>query len=84
MGSLAWVSFSNSSRACPPGEADTVTFTGVGMWSQDTSRPHVASVQVSTAPDAPYVSILIDGGLMSNVNTKPAKAVLPFAEWSLA
>jgi hypothetical protein len=37
-------------------------------------------VQISTAPDMPYVSILIDGGMLSNVNTKPDKPVLPIPE----
>jgi hypothetical protein len=34
-------------------------------------------VQISTAADAPYVSILIDGGSVSNVNTKPIEHPLP-------
>jgi hypothetical protein len=84
MGSLAWVSFSNAHRNCGPDECDVITFTGIGLWSQDTQRPHLATVQISTAPDLPYVSILIDGGLVSNVNTKPATAVLPFREVTLA
>jgi hypothetical protein len=58
------------------GGYDTVTFTGFGTWSKD-KNPHVANVQVSTAPDAPYVSILIDGGQLSNVNTKPPQIPIP-------
>jgi hypothetical protein len=34
-------------------------------------------VQVSTAPDAPYVAIIIDGGTLSNVNTKPPQNPVP-------
>jgi hypothetical protein len=45
-------------------------FTGFGTWSKDSDR-HLATVQISVAPDAPYVSILIDGGSLSNVDTKP-------------
>jgi hypothetical protein len=83
MGSLVWVGFSNAGGACGPDECDVITFTGIGLWSHDTQRPHLATVQISTVPGLPYVSILIDGGLVSNVNTKPAVAVLPFAELSL-
>ncbi len=75
MGSLVWVSFSNAHRDCGPDECDVITFTGIGLWSQDTQRPHLATVQISTAPDLPYVSIQIDGGLVSNVNTKPARGL---------
>jgi hypothetical protein len=32
-----------------------------------------ASVQISTATDAPYVGIQIEGGAISNVNTKPER-----------
>jgi hypothetical protein len=71
---LAWVSFFNSPTAeAGEGEYDTVTFTAYGTWSLDPQpAPHVATVQFSTAPEAPYVSIQIDGGQTSNVNTKPA------------
>jgi hypothetical protein len=81
MGSLVWVGFSNSNRPCQDGECHSVTFTGIGMWNQDPTRPHIATVQVSTAPEYPYVSIIIDGGFTSNVNTKPAKAVMPFPDY---
>ena len=83
MGSLVWVSFGNSNGKPQPGECDCVSFTGIGLWSLDTSGPHMASVQISTAPDLPYVSILIDGGMVSNVNTKPPAAVLPFPDFKL-
>ena len=63
----------------PRGNYDTVTFTGFGSWSKDKDIAglHVATVQISTAPSAPYVSILIDGGTVSNVNTKPAENPVP-------
>jgi hypothetical protein len=37
----------------------------------------MCTAQISTAPEAPYVSILLDGGMLSNVNTKPPAAVYP-------
>lgn len=80
MGSLVWVNFSNAGRDCPPGECEVITFTAIGLWSQDTQRPHIATVQICTSPSMPYVSIQIDGGLVSNVNTKPSKAVYPIAD----
>ncbi len=71
MYSLAAVSCTNSRGSqLPEGQYDTVTFTAFGSWSTD-SDPHLATVQFSTAPDAPYISIIIDGGITSNVNTKP-------------
>ena len=53
------------------GEPDAITFGGFGRWSLDGAL-HQVSVHVSTAADAPYVGILVDGGVTSNVNTKPA------------
>ena len=47
------------------------------------SSLHMATVQISTSPEHPYVSILIDGGKVSNVNTKPPTAVLPFPGLSI-
>lgn len=77
MENLASVSCTNSpGSTLPPGLYDTVAFTGFGTWSKDDDR-HVATVQISTAPHAPYVSILIDGGQVSNVNTKPVETPLP-------
>lgn len=73
MSGLAWESFTHS-RTCTNKSrpADTVTFTGFGTWSKDPKAElHVCAVQVSTSREAPYVSIQIDGGLVSNVNTKP-------------
>ena len=76
LGSLTWVDFSNASGG-PSGREgfDTVTFTGYGTWSKDGSESvQLASVQVSTSPKRPYVGIQIGpGGIVSNVNTKPAR-----------
>ncbi|HEX4567247.1 MAG TPA: hypothetical protein VH138_11485 [Vicinamibacterales bacterium] len=80
MGSLVWVNFSNAGRDCRPNQCDVITFTGIGLWSQGTQRPHMATVQISTSGEMPYVSIQIDGGVVSNVNTKPAKAVYPLED----
>jgi hypothetical protein len=84
MGSLVWVNFGNANRDALPGDVDCVTFSGIGLWSHDMSGPHMCTVQISTAPELSYVSIMIDGGMTSNVNTKPATAVLPFADVVLA
>jgi hypothetical protein len=84
MTSLVWVSFLNAKRTAPNGvECDAVSFTGLGMWNEGERVPHLATVQISTAPDMPYVSILIDGGMLSNVNTKPDKPVLPIPQYLL-
>jgi hypothetical protein len=73
--SLTWVSFTHANSN---GEYDTVTFSGFGNWSLDKKeRLHIASVQVSTAAGRPYVSILIDGGTVSNVNTRPNNETPP-------
>jgi len=79
MDTLVWVSFGNSNRAGCADGCEFVTFTGVGRWNKDPSRPHLATVQISTAPELAYVSIQIDGGTTSNVNTKPSKTVLPLS-----
>ncbi len=73
MSSLSWVSFLNSKTSTKKaGDYDTVMFSGFGSWSADPGNGlHVATVQVSTSERFPYISILIDGGPTSNVNTKP-------------
>jgi hypothetical protein len=67
--SLAWFSPSYS-RGSKASEPDTVTFGGFGRWSAD-SDIHQVSVHISKSEGAPYVGILVDGGVTSNVNTKP-------------
>lgn len=70
---LASVSCTNSRGSqMPEGQYDTLTFTGFGSWSKD-KDPHLATVQISRSVTQPYVSIIIDGGLVSNVNTKPER-----------
>lgn len=74
MHSLAWVDFCNSRGAASSGGYDTVSFTCFGVWTKDgISSIQQASVQISTATDAPYVGIQIEGGAISNVNTKPER-----------
>lgn len=51
--------------------SETLTFSGFGTWSVGThSSLHQATVQVSATPGEPYVSILVDGNLVSSVNTQ--------------
>jgi hypothetical protein len=71
--SLTWVGFAASPAARRnPGNYDTVTFAGFGTWSKNgVDRVELATVQISTARDAPYVGIQIADGSISNVNTKP-------------
>jgi hypothetical protein len=58
------------------GNYDTIQFSGYGTWSGDANL-HIATVQVSTAPSTPYVSIMIDGGQLSNADIAPAKSPIP-------
>ena len=52
---------------------DTLSFAGIGTWSANPGdHSHVATVQVSTSKQFPYVTIMIDGGRTQSVNTKPA------------
>ena len=77
MKSLAAVHCINSRTSqAAPGDFDTVQFTGFGSWTGD-SQPHIATVQISTAPDFPYVQILIDGGTTSQADMRPAESPLP-------
>jgi hypothetical protein len=73
MQALTWVAAINSRTSeCASGDCDTLTFAGNGTWSQDDGNPwHIATVQVSTSRAFPYVTIMIDGGRTSSVNTKP-------------
>jgi hypothetical protein len=75
MQGLTWVGHINSRTAeSAAGDYDTLTFAGIGTWSEEPEDgSHVATVQVSTSARFPYVTILIDGGRTSNVNTKPAQ-----------
>ncbi|MEM9595261.1 MAG: hypothetical protein AAGD06_13395 [Acidobacteriota bacterium] len=69
---LSWVAFSRSRPQPGTGAApDTVTLTGFGTWSGDAEGGlHVVAAQICSGPE-PYVGIQVDGGLTSNVNTKP-------------
>jgi NTE family protein len=73
---LTWLGFTRSPAAARRrgrARADTVTFGGFGTWSRDPDegRPHHVSVQICLAPKAPYVGILVDGGVTANADTRP-------------
>jgi hypothetical protein len=74
---LAAVSCINSlTSTAGPGNYDSLQFTAYGTWSAD-SNPHFATVNVSTNPSAPYISILIDGNTLSNADIAPTLAPVP-------
>ncbi|MBI2187379.1 MAG: hypothetical protein HYU37_09730 [Acidobacteria bacterium] len=67
--SVTWIDFGRSRGSS---DIDTVSFSGFGIWSKDgVQSRQQASVQISTADRSGYVGILIGGGAVSNVNTKP-------------
>lgn len=70
---LTWVDFSNSRESkLKEGNYDTVSFAGFGTWEKAGQESvQMVSAQISTARKTPYVSIQINGGFVSNVNTKP-------------
>jgi len=70
---LTWVDFLNSATSeAPADDYDTFTFTGLGTWSEDPANgSHVATVHICTSPTHPFVSVLIDGGESTNVETRP-------------
>lgn len=58
------------------GDADIISFTGYGTWSKD-NDVHAVNVQISNAPNEAYVSIQVDGGVISKVHTKPPFDPIP-------
>jgi hypothetical protein len=77
MTNLASVSCTNSlTSKLPPGEYDTLAFSGYGTWSNDKST-HLATVTLATAANAPYIGIQIDGATLSNADTKPVTPPQP-------
>ena len=79
MYSLANVHCTNSrTSTLSPGDYDIVTFSGFGAWSADINKGlHLATVQISSSKDFPFLSILIDGGQISNAAIKPAVEPVP-------
>lgn len=74
MENISSVNCSNSKfSTTPAGDFDTVTFAGYGTWSRDAANGrHLVTFQESKQPGLPlYVTILIDGGLISKTHTKP-------------
>ncbi|OFW35927.1 MAG: hypothetical protein A3J28_10430 [Acidobacteria bacterium RIFCSPLOWO2_12_FULL_60_22] len=87
MNRLAAVHCVNSrTSTLPPGDYDTVTFSGFGTWSKDKpdSAPRFVTGQISTSPQLPYVGILVfqnpdkdDNPILSSANIRPAEKPLP-------
>ena len=79
LGRLAAVSCINSlTSTAGPGNYDSLQFTAYGTWSADSdTNLHFATVNISTNPSAPYVSILIDGNTLSNADIAPTLAPIP-------
>ena len=80
--------FNSRTSTLPPGDYDTVTFSGFGTWSKDQpdSDPRFATIHISTSPNYPYVAVLVfqdpdpddrDNPVVSSANTKPADKPLP-------
>jgi hypothetical protein len=77
METVSW--FGRSRVLTPAGESDVYTFSGFGRWSKDgTGRAHQVAAQIAVGAEE-YVSVQIDSGLVSNVNTRPVEeaAALP-------
>ena len=51
-----------------PGDADIVNFSGFGTWSSDTNQ-HLATVEISTNPNANFWIVQIDGSSVSSGET---------------
>jgi hypothetical protein len=81
MQNLIYVNCTNSpTSTAGPGDFDTITFAGIGLWSGDPQQldPHVASVHVNpNTAQGPYFSVLIDGGYLSNADLKPPIEPVP-------
>ena len=74
MDSLGAVTCLNQRGTSPAaGTFNSIVFSGLGSWSKDEDR-HLASVQVN---DDGFVSILVDGGQLSNANSPLASEPLP-------
>lgn len=80
MEQLAYVSCTNSKFSnSPPGTYDTISFGGYGTWSRDVNDGrHIITVHASRQPGTPfYISIQVDGGLISKVHLKPPEDTIP-------
>ena len=74
MDSLGAVTCLNQRGTSPAaGTFNSIVFSGLGSWSKDEDR-HLASVQVN---DDGFVSILVDGGQLSNANSPLTSEPLP-------
>lgn len=70
----------------PPGDYDTVSFSGFGTWSKDDPdhAPRFATGQISISLDVPYVGVIVfqnpdenDNVVLSSANTRPAEKPVP-------
>lgn len=69
---LSWIQFMNSVYSDCRGDYDTITFAGFGTWHKDgVQKRSQVTVQICNSPKAHYVGIQVDGGEVSDVNTKP-------------
>jgi hypothetical protein len=70
---LVFVDALNSRTSTAPlGSFDTLSFAGLGTWSEDPQGGlHTVVAQVCTSATRPYVTVLVDGGYTRNLNTRP-------------
>jgi len=69
---LSWIKFMNSLYSNCQGSYDTITFAGLGTWHKDgVQKKSQVTVQICNSPRARYVGIQVDGGEVSDANTKP-------------
>ena len=72
---LTWVSFTNSRFGRSAAEPDTLTLSGLGVWSKDGYRTiQPVAAQFCRSAAAPYVGIQVGVAQVSNVNTRPPDA----------
>ncbi|OFV98806.1 MAG: hypothetical protein A3F68_13450 [Acidobacteria bacterium RIFCSPLOWO2_12_FULL_54_10] len=76
MQNLAAVSCTRALESTALNDFDTINFTAFGTWSKD-SNPHLATVNIALTPGKEYVSIQLDGGLLSDVDTPLSEVPLP-------
>jgi len=78
--------FNSRNSTLPPGDYDTVSFSGFGTWSKDgpDDAPRFATGQISIAPGASYFGVMVfqdpdenDDVVLSSANTKPAEKPIP-------
>jgi hypothetical protein len=73
LGAVTWIKFMNSRESdSSPEDYDTITFAGFGTWTKDgVEKACQVTAQICNSVSARYVGIQVDGGEVSDVNTKP-------------